>query len=132
MKVIDLGEYRKTGYNFAESDPYEIAFMYTPDGSYVIKGMMVEVRNYMKQFPKWVAHRTFWKDGSWRGYWELSQRGVYIIKKKNTDKNRVMFNISVFRNGQLYHNIWVRRVPRRWLSIYDDAICTSKSLLRGN
>ena len=134
MKEIVLSGFVKTKSKWCGTDPWTIAFVYTPDGSFVVKGMLAAVKSHVdNHFPKYVANYTFWHKHSckmrvgWggalktRGYWKCS-RGLYIMERSSLDGHK-KYEISVhdYAAGRDIHKITVRRVPRKWLDIYDKA-----------
>ena len=131
MKTIAVGLFRKTPRPgpFDRTQPFVIAFVYTPDGGYVVKGMQQEVDTYIRQrFPKAIWNETHWKNGRSRSHWRSTHK-IYIAQRRNPQRNnRPMYRISIFGPDKyLVQEFWVRRVPKKWLDVYDQAGVESRN-----
>lgn len=111
--------YKKSGYG-AKSEPFVIYFVYSKEGAFVVKGMSSRVESYVYQrFPRCVYRYTMWSEGKSRGGWN-STMCVYIRPVEN-DAGKRRCEISVYNDKKCMASIDVRRVPKKWLSIYDMA-----------
>jgi len=130
MKEIVLSGFVKTRSKWSGTDPWTIAFVYTPDGDFVIKGMSEAVKTYVKShFQKYIVNYTFWKNKSckmligWsripekRGYWS-SSRNIFISDRELSGHKKYEINVRTENGTKI---IQVRRVPRKWLDIYNQA-----------
>jgi hypothetical protein len=107
-----------------ESHPFAIFFVYAPEGFFVVKGRSDEVEKYIKaRFPKYVARYTFWKDGESRGNW-TSNLPLYWSREYNRNNFRSTKYYVLHMNtatGFKENLLRVRRIPKGWLPIYDQA-----------
>jgi hypothetical protein len=132
MQEIVISGFKKTKSKWCGTDPWTIAFVYTPHcpTGFVVKGMSGQVRSFIEQrYPKYIARFTYWQNGTckvsvgWRGEvrtrgtWHCSP-GIYIFEKSRGHKR---FEITVREGKKTVHEFKVRRVPRRWLAIYNQA-----------
>jgi len=103
---------------------FTIVFVYTDnDENYIIKGMSCRVDEYLKQYfrsTRIIYNKTYWDDGCRCSSWN-SNCSIYFFDKKLPGHKKV--EITVFETGksQPVKTLHVRRVPRRWLDIYDVA-----------
>ena len=78
LEVIELEKFTRKTKGYPEmgaadelvfgSEPYTIAFVYSPLGDRVVKGMAPTVLAYIKEnLPRSVFYITYWKDGKSRG-----------------------------------------------------------------
>jgi len=125
MREIVLSKFQVTRHTsdfpYTRTQAWAIAFVYTPSDSFVVKGMHDAVENYVKShFRKYVMRLTFWKNGANRGLWYASD-GIRI-NSNFEEPRRKRYEISVNNNiGMPIFTKTVRRVPRKWLDIYEMA-----------
>lgn len=131
LPVIEVGSYRRTSERFQDSEPWTMAFVYTPNGEddCVVQGMSKEVETYIRQhFPKAIWSYTYWLNGKSRGGWN-STHDIYMFHRhvgKNGRRSlekgsKQRWEISVYENSKLIFQAIFRRVPHKWLPIYDKA-----------
>jgi hypothetical protein len=122
MPVIVLSGFERrprTGPYSRGTQAFAIAFVYSSKGNFVVKGMYQEVENYIKQhYPRSIYNLTLWADGKSRNIWYSNSR-VYVSHREI--KGHLKYEISVYSNGKRIHVFSVRRVPHKWLDIYNDA-----------
>lgn len=122
---VVLGNFKQSRDEFG-THPFAMYFVYTSNGSFVVKGMSEEVKHYVHQrYPRSIYYYSFWKQGQQRGSWGSPLR-IYFGYKKI--RGRSMYQISVYDDKKLYASINVRRVPRKWLEIYDSASAVPSKL----
>lgn len=122
MKEIEVSPFIKTKNNFSGTDPYTIAFVYSPDGNCVVKGMSKTVEDFINtNFPRCIYYITYWNNGECRGFWS-SPLSMYIERKKQSN-GKYRFVVSMQTMNGFERNVFsFRRVPRKWLHTYDRAI----------
>ena len=107
-----------------ESDPFAIFFVYAPEGFFVVKGRSDEVEKHIdKRFSKYLCCYTFWKNGKSRGGWK-SNLPLYWTREYNSDSCRLTkyYTLSMNTvNGYKENVLRVRRIPKGWLPIYNEA-----------
>lgn len=123
LPIIQLSGFEKRKktdcYGFG-TQAFVIAFVYADTGNCVVKGMCQEVEDYIKKhFPRCIYNLTLWADGKSRNIWG-STRSIYIFHKQD-DNDRLKYDISIYKNGKRHSVACVRRVPHKWLDIYNDA-----------
>lgn len=101
--------------------PFVIVFVYSPEGFTVVKGMCDEAVAYVRaKFVKAVYCITYWKNGCRATLWFSNQRIYFSPIRK---KNRQMTEILIYTDKVVApEKLIVRRIPRRWLDVYDKAI----------
>jgi len=103
---------------------YTMYFCYPKVGPpTVVKGSSDTVEKYVKDYlTPCIYYYSFWKDGKSRGNWRAS-RGIYIfIDKINIKaKSRKLYRIRIHRKNNETLELLVRRIPKKWLTIYNEA-----------
>jgi hypothetical protein len=128
------------------SEPFAIYYIYTPDGNFIVKGMADEVEEHVKlHFPISFFRSTYWAYGKSRGLWR-SFCGIYIQEQRisadevvkricgvrtNDDdlysRGRIRYVISwQTENGYMPNALILRRMPHKWLPIFDKTIFEKK------
>lgn len=134
MKTIELSKYKgkravtlpqSSRHGTGRSDPFSIAFVYPREGDpVVVKGIHGEVLKYVKaHFPVSLVRFTFWQNGVSRGLWRFFGVRIYVTHSSQitkVDKDRRGFTVTVF-NSDNRTNFHFRRMPKKWLSIFDTA-----------
>lgn len=126
MLTIELGKFdigKRDNLGFKQ--PFTIAFVYTPDGSCVVKGMCDDVTDYIKKyFPRCFYRYTHWDNGEHRGDWITPRNfGLYINYKKHNGHMCYHIDIST-KNGFKENVLILRRMVHHWLPIFDTATVT--------
>lgn len=106
-----------------ESHPFAINFVYTPEGFFVVKGRSDEVQQYIDaRFPKYLVRYTYWKNGQSRGSWR-SNLPIYWSKyNSKLYRSEKHYTLSINTADGFKENVLrVRRIPKVWLPIYDQA-----------
>ena len=82
--------------------------------------MANEVRKYINErFPKFISQYTFWHKGKSRGGWKASNNLQLFILKKGDGR----FYVSMATKEKWEPDMMsFRRVPHRWLPVYDKAL----------
>jgi len=123
MKEIELSPFVKTENEFyGGTSPYTIAFVYHPEGNCIVKGMSQAVAKYISSnFPRCIYYITYWSNGECRGFW-TSPLSLYIVRRTRLNgKTRFVVDMRT-KDGFKRDVLSFRRVPRKWLDIYDQAI----------
>ena len=126
MKEIVVSEFHSCKGKYGFASPYAIAFVYHPDGNCVVKGMCDEVETYILQnFPQCFYNMTFWKDGKCRNLWR-SPLKLYFTRKKIDGRRK--FSVSMKTKKGKYIDLVTsfRRIPKKWLDIYNQATVKRK------
>lgn len=108
---------------FARSSPYTHMFVYTPKTSFIVRGFNHMVSDYMLKYDKAIVFCIYYT-GS-----EKKPLSKWLLYKNG----KPLYNIIFSRKG----NKWIvttgapfkilhefRRIPRRWISLYDSWIDT--------
>ena len=132
LKEINLGDWEKTG----RSEPYCMLFVYTPTDNILIKGMPDACNRYVDQhYPICVYRYTYWKNGVSRGTWRCGKGMRMDIHKVREDNHsrfgdigdgRKVWEVTTYvpGSGRMIEGrtVRIRRLPHRWISLYDEAI----------
>ena len=107
-------------------EPYTVAFVYAKSGNVVVKGMSSTVGmeiDDVRRFGNCIYYATTWRAGIHRGIW-LGTPGIFISRKKINRRRKFCINIFVGYVNEQAQSItrYFRRMPRRWLPLYDLAI----------
>ena len=129
-KEVVLGEFDKTQRDeYGDCQAWSIAFVYAPEGNFVIKGMASKVKSYIKRhFIKCVVNYTWWKNGRSRNFWRSSENfSLYISHKRVGDRLCYVIEAATKDSGQHVEKLLVlRRMPRKWIDVYDKAMPRSR------
>jgi hypothetical protein len=137
-ETIELGKFQTTKGDYT-TQPFTISFVLTPDNTWrVVKGMSDDVDEYVKKhFPICLCNKTYWKNGKSRSHWTFYGIQAYISWRKKVEnrlrhdfsdeayqkhrKARLAFQLMVFPPGNEGKPTiqWFRRVPRKWLDVYN-------------
>ena len=119
--TIELGRFKSTRDEYRHALPFAIYFVYTPNGFYVVKGMSEQVKEGVKgAFPNAVYFYTYWKNGEWRGSWG-STCAIYWTPEKIGNRTKYLLSMNT-AEGYKPKIMTVRRIPRKWLPVYDQAL----------
>ncbi len=118
LQEIDLGPFKRT-----KGDLYGMWFVYTPQGNFLVKGMFGLCEQYIKKnFSKYIARWTMWKNGKSRGHWQCSE-GMSVSILSRMDKfgmidysQRLKYKV-VFSKSE--ETLEFRKIPKKWLPEYD-------------
>ena len=108
---------------------YTLAFVYSNKGNFLVKGYYREVKKYLND--KYIAkgHKFFVNyslqyNGVNRDIWTTSNENVTIFepdrKSKTFRKWRFYKSNGIFGTGKTVFKF--KRLPKRWLPIFDDVI----------
>lgn len=120
LQEIDLGPFKRT-----KGDLYGMWFVYTPQGNFLVKGMFGLCEEYVKKnFSKYIARWTMWKNGKSRGYWQCSRgMGVRVLPEQDeygmidySYSKRMKYKV-VFDKSE--ETLEFRKIPKKWLPEYD-------------
>lgn len=124
--VIELSKFKPTkiddGWGYSLSQPFSIAFVYCQSGNkFVVKGFPDEVRNWIDaNAGKCIYYMSYWKKGESRGGWSSTCK-LYLFSKKI--RGRMRIEVSLINQKRELKKIGeFRRVPLRWLVIYNEAV----------
>ena len=106
MREVVLSDFKQIRFPMCSNyQPWTIAFVYTPDGDFVIKGMSESVKTYVEShFQKYIVNYTYWNNKSckiiigWsripvnRWYW-TSSRNIFISDRELSGHKK--YEISV-------------------------------------
>ncbi len=133
IKEIYLSDFDNTNRGmFGKAQPYAVYFVYKKDQEpVVVKGMADDVFSYVnKHFPVSVFYYTYWQDGKCRyGAWRGSL-GLYLyFDKREIRKGKYRYIVFMM----IKDNGWAevasfRRIPRKWIPLYDKAIKREKEV----
>jgi len=103
-------------------NPFVIVFVYTDLGyNYLLSGMNNKIEEFLKYLGeryRMVYNKTYWDKGCRCSSWS-SNCSIYIWDKKNlTGHKKYQIDIYGVNRGAPEKTLYVRRVPRRWLSDY--------------
>lgn len=128
MKLIDRVvevEYTK------KSGGYAMAFVYLPKGdSLVVKGSYLKVRDYInKNHPISIFNLLSFKEGKIvLNTWNSPMNSMHIRLGKDSNDERNYYYVRIFERIPKSIHIKIieekrfRRMPRRWISMYNQAI----------
>ena len=120
-RIINVGCFRHTKAVYG-SQPFAIYFVIAPEGFFVVKGMCEEVDHYVKVcWPRCIYRSTYWKGGISRGDWHVLGLDMSIEPKRRDGIWDHRYYFSGCINGVEQTDFMVvRRIPKRWLPIYDE------------
>jgi len=123
FEVIELSRFEKRRrtdmFGYQATQAFSIAFVYSDKGNFVVKGMSQAVESYIPNYyPNSIYYISFWNNGKSRGYWR-STRNIYISLRELA--GRYKYSIMIFRDGKLFQEMNVRRVPHKWLDAFNKA-----------
>lgn len=118
LQEIDLGPFKRT-----KGDLYGMWFVYAPEGNFLVKGMFGLCEEYVKKnFSKYIARWTMWKNGKSRGHWQCSE-GMHLSILSRIDKygmidysKRMKYKVIFSKSDEILE---FRRIPKKWLPEYD-------------
>lgn len=126
MKTIELSSFKKTKSTWGGSEPFAMAFVYSPKGNVVVKGMSPDVTSYVQEhYPQCVYNMTWFSKEGTRSMW-TSPPTCPVFFRKIRCGNRIKTQIMVGVGNHVETVSIVRRVPKRWLPAYDKAISKSR------
>jgi hypothetical protein len=104
-------------------EPFCTYFVYTKTQRLVIKGSATKVKDYVDhQFPQSIYYATYWKQGECRGFWGCGKgMAAYWSQRRFGNRNKWVLCIDT-AVGFLPQALIVRRIPRKWLTVYDQAV----------
>ena len=110
----------RTGY--AICIPYCVAFVYSKKGNIVVKGYAQEVGDAInkRRWGNCVYYYTYWYHGCCRGEWSATP-GIFVKKKRIGKRKKFLITVCTY-HGDIVKVF--RRMPKRWLQIYDYAVGT--------
>jgi len=128
FREVVLSEFKQTSAEHCmlrKTQYYVHAFVYTPDKFFVVKGMEKEVETYIHQHcARYVKNTLFFLntlEGKKRlSNWQ-SNLDIKIRKGRKNKYGRRGYNITVYDVEGVKHELFVRRVPHRWISLYNMA-----------
>lgn len=122
-EVIELGKFQHTkDKEWGSAQPFAIYFVYMQDRFVVVKGMSDSVKKYVhNHFPNSIYYYSFWQGKSCRGGWS-STKSIYFSPRRIDDDGRMYHEISITTKHGRKTLMKVRRVPRRWLPEYEEAL----------
>ena len=126
FKVIELSKFHKTPGRFSGTQPWCMAWVYTPVGNFFVKGMSQEVDDWIeKNVAKGVYNKTYWLEGKSRNYWGSTRELMLYFRRMGSHRHVV----SLFREDGTYVEVakTFRRIPHKWIPLYDEA-CIKMSL----
>lgn len=118
LQEIDLGPFKRT-----KGDLYGMWFVYAPEGNFLVKGMFGLCEEYVKKnFSKYIARWTMWKNGKSRGHWRCSE-GMHLSILSRINKygmidysKRMKYKVIFSKSDEILE---FRRIPKKWLPEYD-------------
>lgn len=119
-----LGHYDKSKHGrFTNSSPYAVAFVYAKSGNIVVRGMpdeVQEVLNKERRFGNCVYYLTFWGKEKYHGLW-CGTPGIHVTKKSFGKRTKFHVEIAagIVGGRQKWVRRYFRRMPRRWIKLYD-------------
>lgn len=124
LREVEVGKFRRLS-DGERTQPFCIAFVYSKEGNFVVKGMMNEVKTYIEQRHPFSFYRmTFWMNGKSRGLW-MSPMALYISYKKIGRRNKFVVSMTTAK-GHLSDFLSFRTMPKKWLPIFDDVTARKK------
>lgn len=133
------------------TQPFVMAFCYTPNGNFVVKGMEEEVKEYvLKTYPKVLMNLcTFGPRGHGFPMWEIYENGQrkaqgyrtkinkesknklgrprsrfyddYLTEERQKTKTVFKFS-SIYKHGKPTRDLVLRRLPKKWIPEFDTLI----------
>ena len=124
MQTIELGKFTPTKSQWGFASPWTIAFVYNSDGkNYVVKGMCDDVRDYIDEhFPKCFYNMTYWKNGCRCSSWSASSKLMLYFNQVHPFGGRQNMEVILFADSSQRPKIhYFRRMPHRWIPLFDEA-----------
>ena len=129
MKTMMIFDYNPVGsFNWKNPNPYTIAFIYSKDKSFVVKGGMVDVKKYLNTVMKhtpYIVHYTMWHKGKFRTIIDFENFSVYdIFHITEFETNRKVEHIIAYDRLSKTRTVVAsfKRFPRKWIKQLDDFI----------
>jgi hypothetical protein len=108
-------------------DAYALAFVYTPEGNFLIKGFVTEIKEYLKsKHPRYFGSFNLYHKGKKRTLWYFGDNGFIISPRR---ENGYYTSKSKYWRFKLYgftKTIQFKKLPNKWVSILDTLYTDNK------
>ena len=120
MKEIIVSKLTEENVAFkSENGPFTIAFVYSKNhGDFVVKGLLNDVKDYLKTKGPYVVRMSFYHKGRQRGYWTISLRSCFISEPGKGDIYPNKY--KVYKKDKII--LTFKRMPQTWIPEYDQLL----------